>query len=173
MDVVVLVRHPAGFASSLKHWGMSHRWGDFLQQRRLMCERLSDFADEVGDHVAHKRPILEQAVLLWRMIYSTVDQYQRDHPDWIIARQEDLARAPCEAFSDLYARLGLEMSPAIGGRILRHSQADVRPTDNMGVRRDSLRAALSWRERLSEDEVRTIRSAVAGVSDRFYGENEW
>ena len=91
MATIVLVRHPAGFASSLKRLGWSHPFNDFLAQPALMEERLQAFEGEIARMAKVEHDIVDQASLLWRMIYSVLLEYRRAHPDWIVVRHEDLA----------------------------------------------------------------------------------
>src|SRR4051812_34732068 len=62
MDVLVTIRHPAGFASSLKRLGWRHDFRGFLGD-----ERLAAFAGEIRAQAGGARRGLTQAILLWRI----------------------------------------------------------------------------------------------------------
>ena len=186
MDVVVLIRHPAGIAGSLKRWQMSHPFEDFVAQERLMAERLAPFKEEILEYARWQHPLAEQAALLWRMIYTTVNAYRRDHPDWLFVRHEDLAKDPVAGFGRIYASLGLEMTDRVRDGIARHSSPSDRRwgrarararasgmDGKMAIQRDSQEAAESWRRRLTRKEIETVRSGVRGVSESFYSDSDW
>ena len=186
MDVVVLIRHPAGMASSLKRWQMPHPFADFVAQERLMQERLAPFRAEIHEHARYQHPLAEQAALLWRLVYSSVEDYRRDHPDWQFVRHEDLSRDPVSGFGRIYARLGLEMPARVRGAIARHSHPGARRLGRpstmddrlsrggkMGIHRDSQEVAESWRRRLTQREIETVRNGVRGVAESFYSDADW
>src|SRR5207253_2849513 len=80
---VVMIRHPGAFAASLQANQWMHPFADFLAQPELMGDLLEPFARDVM-RFAHRPPdVIDQAVLLWRMIYSVVRTYQERFPEWI------------------------------------------------------------------------------------------
>jgi Sulfotransferase family len=84
MNVVILIRHPAAFVSSVKGLNWSHDFKSFLRQPLLMNSHyLEPFREEIEDFAAKEYPIVEQASLLWRIFYSTVRHYQEEFPEWI------------------------------------------------------------------------------------------
>jgi Sulfotransferase family len=176
MATIVLVRHPAGFASSLKRLGWSHPFNDFLAQPALMEERLQAFEGEIARMAKVEHDIVDQASLLWRMIYSVLLEYRRAHPDWIVVRHEDLALDPVGGFARLYGRLGLGYSEDIRRRVRWYSsgspelEADAGP---YAIRRASEQAIQGWRQRLSAEEQSRLRAQVEPLATRFYAESEW
>jgi hypothetical protein len=176
MATIVLVRHPAGFASSLKRLGWSHPFNDFLAQPALMEERLQAFEGEIARMAKVEHDIVDQASLLWRMIYSVLLEYRRAHPDWIVVRHEDLALDPVGGFASLYRRLGLGYSEDIRRRVRWYSsgspelEADAGP---YAIRRASEQAIQGWRQRLSAEEQSRLRAQVEPLATRFYAESEW
>ena len=55
MQPIVLVRHPAAFASSLIRYGWTHPFDDFLQQPLLMRDLLSPFEEEIASFAHSER----------------------------------------------------------------------------------------------------------------------
>jgi hypothetical protein len=100
-DVVVIVRHPAAFVSSLVRLQWSHPFDDFLRQDRLLEERLSSFAAEINEFAHRPREIIEQGILLWRILYSVVGGYADAHPEWTFVRHEDVSATPEHVFAAL------------------------------------------------------------------------
>jgi len=176
MATIVLVRHPAAFADSLKRLRWSHPFGHFLAQPALMEEHLQDFEGEIRRMAAVEHDIVEQASLLWRMIYSVLLDYRRVHPDWMFVRQEDLARDPAGGFARIFDQLGLPYTERIQAGVRWHSsgpgerQADAEPH---AIRRASEQTIHGWRQRLSPAERSRLRAGVEPLASAFYSESEW
>jgi hypothetical protein len=172
MRVVVLIRHPAGFAGSIRKRGMTFRFETLLDDERLVRERLAPFEDELREQVRAPGDFVDQAALLWRVLYATVADYRSEHPDWLFVRHEDLAAAPLLAFARLYSDLDLQLTPLAVRRIEKHStgSADAKTHD---VRQDSRSTIGSWHKRLTAAELERLHDAVTDVSQHFYTEKDW
>lgn len=175
LEVVVCVRHPAAFASSLKRLNWSHDFATTLAQPLLMRDLLAPFADEIRSYAERPRSIVEQASLLWRMVYATALDFRARHSDWVFVRHEDLSRDPLGGYAALYERLGLTWSDGARAAIGAASAAD-NPAEQRSkhdVRLDSQAAITSWKRRLSEQEIDTIKGSTADVAAAFYGSEDW
>lgn len=176
MDVVVLVRHPAAFASSVMRLGWSHPFSHFLAQPLLMRDHLERFEAEIRAFAERERPILEQAALLWRMIYTVVRTYVARHPEWAVARHEDFSRDPRSRFRALYEALGLEFTADAEAAVSRSSDsANPReaPAGASAWRLDSRATVASWKRRLTPTEIAWLRDAVEDVSRTYYSDDDW
>ena len=174
-QVVVTVRHPAAFVSSLKrlNWGFDFR--DLLEQPLLMRDFLEPYrasmqSDAAGD-------IVGQASLLWAMIYHSVHILRQRLPFVSLVRHEDLSLQPSEGFERLYKQLGLDFS-ARARRFVMESSSSENPTqlplDRLySVRLDSRANLENWKRRLSPDEIRRIRRVTADVAQLYYPEEDW
>ena len=174
-DVVVMIRNPLAFASSLKTHGMRHPFSHFLAQPLLMRDHLGPFEAEIRAFAETERDITEQAQLLWRIIHSVVETYRRRHPEWIFVRHEDISAAPVEGFREIFRRLGLPFTARVQSRVRAYSTARGGAGEPGAgeIRRDS-RANLSrWKERLTPEEIVRIREAVKDLAPRFYPETAW
>ena len=174
MEVVVLIRHPAAFAASLKRLGWKHSFATFLDEGRIP-DVLAPFEAEIREQAREPGEILVQAALLWRLLYNAVDGYRERHPDWVFLRHEDASLDPVATFEGLYARLGLELTPAAKVAIERASAPDnpsELPTPH-AVELDSAASLGRWREQLTPDEVETLRERARDVWPRFYSEEDW
>ncbi|MHC4505780.1 MAG: sulfotransferase, partial [Planctomycetota bacterium] len=107
MDVVIVIRHPAGFASSLKRLGWTFPFPDLLDQPLLMRDLLRPFEAELARRAERPGDILDQAALLWRMMHHVIADYRTRHPGWTFVRHEDLSREPVREFEGLFGKLGL------------------------------------------------------------------
>jgi hypothetical protein len=175
MDVVMLTRHPAAFVSSLMKAGWTHPFDDFMRQPLLMRDRLHPFSEEIASFAREERTILEQGILLWRLIHHDIAARRDQHPEWHLLRHEDISRDPERQFESLFAALGLEFGPRTRRAVREHSSranpAD--PADLASLKRDSRASVMTWKERLSSAEIATIREGVEDVSGAFYGPEDW
>ena len=180
MQVVVAIRHPAAFVASLRAAGWDRfPFADLRDQELLMRERLAPFRAEI-EAAARTRPgVIDMGILLWRIFHYQIDHYRSEHPDWIFVRHEDLSRDPLPQFRGLFERLGLTFSPATEQRLhgftkdgsVRHNPMRQAPVGNLA--RDSRKNVLSWKSRLSPEEIAHIRRAVEPVAAKFYSDADW
>jgi hypothetical protein len=177
MDVVVMIRHPAAFASSLKRMGWTHPFGDFLVQPALMDGPLAAYRGQVERYAADPPDVVDQAGLLWAMLHDVIDGYRTDHPEWQFVRHEDLSTDPQAGFRQLCDRLGLHYDGPLEERLAHDTDAG-NPVEAVNgtahtLQRDSRANVTTWRTRLTPEEIARVREATAAVSPRFYGEDEW
>lgn len=175
MDVVVLMRHPAAFAYSLKRRGWVHSFEDFLMQPLLMRDLLQGFESQIEEYAAQPPPAVDQASLLWNIVYSAVDLYRRRHPDWVVLRLEDIARDPVAEFADLYTRFSLTFDEHVRTTILEHSDAS-NPTEvasPSSVRRNSAASIGTWKKGLTSAEIDRVRADVEPFANEFYADEDW
>ena len=174
MDVVVLIRHPAAFAASLKRLGWKHSFANFIQEGRVP-EVVRPYEAEIRQQAERPGEILAQAVLLWRLLYNAVDGYRERHPDWAFVRHEDASAEPVATFERLYAQLGLDLTPAAKEAIARASAPD-NPAElatPYAVELDSAASIGRWREDLPPEEIETLRERTRDVWPRFYSDEDW
>jgi hypothetical protein len=177
MNVLVLIRHPAAFASSIKRLNWRYNFSELLQQPLLIRDHLYPFEKEIAEYATLENDIIDRAALLWRMIYFVVLKYQKSHPNWIYMRYEDIARQPISSFEYLFNRLGLEFSNSVKATIQEYT-APSNPIDapegDWALRkRNSLQNIGSWKNQLTEDEITRLRKQVEEVSKEFYSEDDW
>jgi len=175
MDVVVLIRHPAAFAGSLKNLNWTYPFSHFLEQSLLMKDHLSPFEKEIREYAKRKHDIIDQAILLWRLMYHMVLKYKRSHKDWIFVRHEDLSTDPLSGFRNIFERLNLQFSERVKNIVKKHSNpanpAD--PSDMASIRRNSKLNIYNWKNRLTRSEIKRIRANVRDISDFFYSGEDW
>ena len=113
-QVVVMVRHPAGFVHSIQRAGWRHPIEHLTSQPDLLDGVLSPIADELREAGARSLDIVEEAILLWKAICCAVDVYLQRHPEWIIVRNEDLAEHPIQEYRRLCSHFGFRSTLACG-----------------------------------------------------------
>ena len=173
--VVVTVRHPAGFASSLKRLNWPFDFSDLLDQPTLMENYLD--ADRAAMESIAADDILGQAALLWRMVYRVVARMINLHPSFIVVRHEDLSRDPLSGYRDLYAALDLDFTPKVEQTILGASSPEnpneLSKNKVHSVKLDSRANLDNWKKRLSAEEITRVREMTGKVSNIFYSDEEW
>ncbi len=177
MKVVILIRHPAAFASSLNRLHWTYDFSHFLNQPLLIRDYLYPFHDELINFTRENHDIIEQAILLWNIIYSTVIKYQQKHSNWIFLRYEDIAREPLPHFSNLFNELNLDFSKSVLSTIKSYSgnsnPVEVPKSSARFTQRNSNENIWTWKNRLSEFDIERIRNGVAKVSNEFYSDVDW
>jgi len=118
MNIVVLIRHPAAFCSSLKIKDWQFDFSN-LQQESLINGYLLKYKDEIQEYSTNKKDLIDQAILLWNIIYHTINIYKSKHPEWIFVRHEDLSKNPIEEFQTLYNKLNLQFTDKVKSKILK------------------------------------------------------
>jgi hypothetical protein len=174
-QVVILVRHPLAFASSLKRLDWSFDFGDLLGQPLLMAGWLSSFRPEMERMQRQPGDVISQANLLWRMIYGTVARYRLTLPGVTVVRHEDLSLDPVRGFRQLYGALGLTFSRSAERAIVR-STMENNPTelsagDPHAVRLNSRANLENWKHRLSRAEIARVLEATQDTAVFFYGDD--
>jgi len=176
MQVVVLIRHPAAFASSVKRFGWTHPFEHFTQQSLIMRDHLAPFEAEVRDYAANEHDAIDHSILLWRLIYNTVHEYQQRHPEWFFVKHEDLSIQPMDGYTKIFSDLGIDLTDDIRTTIEEYSgtaNPGEAPADVGAFKIDSAANVSAWKQRLSPDEIFRIREGKADVWRYFYEDGEW
>ena len=172
--MVIVVRHPFAFVSSLKRLNWQFDFGDLLSQPLLMRDHLDKFRDNMQ---TPPDDVIDQGCLLWRMLYTIVDGFRETHPEFLIVRHEDLSLQPEERFRDLYSNLSLDYSPRILKKIIRSSQegnpVGLSSHQVHAVKLNSKANINSWKKRLTDHEVNRIRNSTADIALKYYPDESW
>jgi hypothetical protein len=169
------VRHPAGFASSLKRLNWPFDFRDLLDQPLLMQRWLG--VDRAEMELIHADDVIGQAALLWRMVYRVVARTMKLHPSFVIIRHEDLSLDPVSCYRDLYTALDLDFTPKVEAIILKSSSSEnpveLSKSKVHAVKLDSRANLDNWKKRLSEAEITRIRKITGKTAKLFYSDEEW
>ena len=173
--VVITVRHPAAFASSLKRLNWLFDFQDLLDQPLLMRDHLELYREEMQS--IKSDDVIGQSALLWKMIYHSVHATRELNPDFIIVRHEDLASDPVPGYRDLYKSLDLEFTPRVE-KIILNSSSSENPIELSrkkvhGFKLDSRANIDIWKKRLSVEEIDRIRKMTEKISALYYSDAEW
>ncbi|NES18731.1 MAG: sulfotransferase [Symploca sp. SIO3E6] len=182
MKVVILIRHPAAFVSSLKVKQWSFPFSDLLEQQLLMRDHLYPFESEIQEYAQQEHSIIEQGTLLWKIVHHLIIKYQEKYQNWLFIRHEDLSLEPVTMFQTLYEKLDLDFSESILKQINQYSgsenpletyqsKAELLAKDS--IKRDSRANIKNWQNRLSQSEIEQIRNKVEDISKVFYSDIDW
>ena len=176
MNVVVMIRHPAAFTSSIRRLNWKHNFSHFLNQPLLMQAYLTPFEAEIRAFAAEEHDILEQGILLWRIIHHVILRYQEKYSGWIFLRHEDISADPLYHFEYLYKRMNLAFTDSVKEVVIDYSNED-NPTEaakgHALVKRNSKSNIKSWKTKFTGAELTHLRNAVEPISQHFYSDADW
>jgi hypothetical protein len=190
-QVVVTVRHPAAFASSLKRLNWSFEIEDLLAQPMLIRDWLSPFQADMEDIITVTKAeeasskasseayttIIDRASLLWRAVYQVVDNMRQKFPQIQVVRHEDLSLDPLSSYRALYDSLELNFTPAVQKAIQQASSAEnpkeVSQKKIFSTHLDSRANLENWKRRLTPQEVGRVRQMTEPVAALYYPDFTW
>lgn len=175
MNVLVMIRHPAAFCSSLKIMNWKFDFNTFLNQPQLIERYLGVFEKEISTFAKNEKDIIDQAILLWNCIHHTIHIYQLDHPEWLFVKHEDLSNNPVDEFQSIYETFNLDFTAKTRSIILKNSGTH-NPIEQQSAHdfaRNSKANISNWNKRLSKHEIERIKEKTHKVSRFFYNECEW
>jgi hypothetical protein len=175
--VVIAVRHPAAFVSSLKRLDWPFEFDDLLAQPYLMRDWLEPFRKDIEKAFAAKDDMILQGSVLWRVIYSVVWEYSKRFPQFQIVRHEDLSLDPLNQFKALYEALGVPFTARVAKTVLKSTNPGnptELPLDSIhAVRLDSRANLKNWQKRLTPEEIERVRELTGDVAGRYYSVEDW
>ena len=173
--VVVVVRHPAAFASSLKRLNWPFDFQNLLDQPLLMRDHLEPYREEMQS--LEPDDVIGQAALLWKLIHQSVHAARSSHTNFLILRHEDLSRDPIPGYRALYDSLGLEFTPRVEKIILNSSSSgnpmEISRKKVHAVKLDSLANLNNWKKRMTAEEIERVRTITDEISTLHYSDAEW
>jgi len=177
MNVIVMIRHPAAFANSLKQREWTFNFSNLLKQPLLMRNHLKPFEPEMRE-LSEKEftNIIDQASLLWKIIYSTARKFEKKHSDWLFVRHENLARNPINGFREIFNKLNLKYSKKIEDHIKKYSSPEnqtATPKEKTKIMRNSRALIWNWKQELIKKEIEKIKRQVKDISKIYYTEKDW
>ena len=175
MKVIILIRHPAAFASSLKLKNWKYDFHNFLDQPLLMEKEIGKFATEIEDYVKVEREIIDQAILLWNVIYHMVSKLKSLNKDWLFLRHEDLSLDPDRNYRTIFEYIDEDYSPKVRKQILDYSNPNNPSEQSQGIaiKRNSAANIWNWKNRLSEEEIARIKEGTSAIADLYYSSEDW
>ncbi|MCF8069989.1 MAG: sulfotransferase [Desulfobacterales bacterium] len=176
MDVIVSIRHPAAFVSSMKVKNWKYGLRALLNQPLVMKHHLSDYKSEMIELVNHrKKDVVGFAILGWKIFFHMVSRYEERHPDWLFIRHEDLSADPISGYHKIYQQIGLDLTDLAKQRILEFSSAanPVEQHDGHKLKRDSRSNISTWKSRLTAREIERVKKETFDPALKYYSESDW
>lgn len=172
--VVLCLRHPGAFAESMLRKTAGFAFADLASQPELMA-MLPEEAEEIARFAREPRPVIEQAALLWRVVYGFAARHLLPDPRTLPVRQEDFAEQLDAAAQRLLAFAGGTRSGATERFLQRNFGAATGDHDPASyIRRDPRLAAMKWRERLGHEETGALHAMTAPLAATLgYDEASW
>ena len=176
-SIIIVIRHPAAVASSLKKLGWDFEFRDLIDQPLLMRDILESYRNEIEREIESPGDLISQSSLLWRMVYKSVNEISLQFPEIIVVRHEDISADPSAAFEQIYRKLDLEFTAEIQDEIIfassgRNPKATSKKTVH-SVRIDSRATVKSWAKQLSHSEIDRIQELTADVAPIYYSQEDW
>jgi len=176
-QIVVLTRHPAAFAHSLKRLDWQFDFGNWLDQPELVRDLLGEWRDELIAFRKNPGDVIDQAALCWKVIAGVTKRYQDEHPEWSFVLHEDLSRDPLVGFRDLCAELDLPFNVSMF-KAVEQSTSVANPVEASGgtvhvLKRNSRANITSWKRHLDRSDVQRVRDRVGSVAEFFYDDSDW
>ena len=174
MDVVIMIRHPAAFVDSIRERNWTHDFTHFLNQPLLLEGHLAPFKEEITAFTKKQYDILDQAILLWKLIYYMVSKYKEKYNDWFYIRHEDLSAAPMKGFKEIFQYLDIKFSKKTK-KIIEEHTGDKLPVngDIHSIKRNSKAIIKKWKNYFTPKEIKKIRDSVESISGKFYSHEDW
>jgi hypothetical protein len=168
--VIVMIRHPAAFAASLKVKGWEIDFRNFTRQENFLEEELKTFKESIIQATEKSFDIIDQAILFWNISHYIILKYISKYSNtWLFIRHEDVSSNPQLYFSKMFQYINLPMD----NNIQEYITASSTKSGNSRLMRNSLNNILNWRERLSINEIDRIRTGTQELCARLYLSNEW
>jgi hypothetical protein len=180
-DIIIMIRHPASFVSSLKLLNYKFDFSHILDQKNLVENKLKHYLPELIEFTTKQKSIVEQGEFLWRMIYDVVSRFRDTYNSkWLFVRFEDVVSYPDESFERIlnYAGITLDKSEIknIKFQILRSTEGNDKEVNilNKNGNGYSINDHLKrFRALLTTSEIKYIKLKSEYVWKQFYTDDDW
>ncbi|MEG9328956.1 sulfotransferase domain-containing protein [Salinimicrobium catena] len=169
-QVIVSMRHPAAFVTSLvqKRWDFD--FSNFTKQPLLIRDHLYQYETEIQKYTAFKKPLFENAILLWNCLYQIILTYRCKYSkQWYFIKNEDLSMNPIKEYEKIFNYLGLKFTTEVRQEIIKTTKVD----RSDSINRKSLDNIQKWKKILTPSEISIIREKTYPLWRNFYSEEDW
>lgn len=182
--VIIMIRHPANFVSSLKLLNYEFPFSHLLNQKDLVNKKLKKYLPEITEFAISKKSIVEQGTLLWRLLYDVVVQYRQEFDSqWFFVRFEDIVRYPEVYLKDLYDYIDLPINGICFNELKKKYSLSFSRTDkeikvlldqNRIKNNYSIEAHLGiYKTILNKSEIAFVKNNSREIWKEFYTESDW
>lgn len=175
LDVIILIRNPLAYVSSIKRlqWPMGPHM--FLRQPALMNDYLSPLAVEIEAQSKKENDLMGDAILAWKVFSHVISIYQTQYPNWLVLRHEDLSLDPFNQFQAIFDKLSLLFSERQRQIIDEFCNASNPAEANNQIhqlKRNSKANIENWKNRLTASEINRVREQTYDIAQNFYTNKE-
>lgn len=161
--VLVILRHPCAFASSIHRLGWPANVSGFLDQPRLMSDWLAPYESLLRES---QPDFWRRVAAFWGAAYTVLHGQALRHPQWRVVQYEDLCVHPENRFGELFHSLDLVATRATH-RTIEKSTTKKHPHAK-STQRDSRGMVNVWRDRLTAGQIRTVLEVVEAFDLPYY-----
>jgi hypothetical protein len=171
-QVICMIRNPLGFIGSLKAVQWDFDYENLRCQENLMNGKLREYAQRIEFMCTHRNQtdFIDRTTLLWNILHNVILNYQKQHPDWLFVKHEDIAKNPEQEFPKVFDYLGLEMTPNVKAYVNKSTSSKNPKESSSGnyELRNSQQTLTVWKKRLTEEEVQRVNDATQEIASAFY-----
>ncbi|WP_197061454.1 sulfotransferase [Halobacillus sp. BBL2006] len=175
-EIVMVVRHPAAFVSSLKRLNWQFDFHTLKNQRELLetYPTLRQLLEEIDEESLSN---IEKWAFLWNCYNSFIYDISQKYPSIKVVRHEDLSKFPIEEFEKLYKHLNINFTEKIKSQLKVYT-GEENPTNPIKnnvhtLKRNSRENVKRWKSNLSKKEISEIKEITNEVSNYFYDDSDW
>jgi len=162
-QVLCIMRHPCGFASSLDALDWKLNVGNLLRQKDLMREHLEPFR---GVLIRARNDKWLTRGAIWAAVHKVFTGQLASHPEWHLYRYEDICDDPMGQFTSMMEKLGLESGKNTREKI--HALSTSKRDDSGSTRRNSRTMPGIWKQRMSQGEIDAVMDIVKEFELDYY-----
>ncbi len=170
--VICMIRNPLAFIGSLKVAGWDFDFDNFRRQDELMTGKLSRFSDEIESMCmeGNAHDFIDRAILLWNILHFVILEYQKQYPQWLFVKHEDISARPDLGFQEIFEFLGLKLIPHLKNYIGKYtSRKNAVEAESASYQpRNSKLLLQTWKNRLSSVEISRVRASTGDLASCFY-----
>lgn len=172
--VILCLRHPGGFTESMVRKAGQFDFRELADQPELL-QLLPDEAEDIVRFARAPRAPIEQAALLWRVVYRFAERHLLPDPRTTLVRQEEFLTDRDATAQRLLSFAGGQETPQTRRFLAENFRTDVsEPRARSYIRRDPAQATMQWREALSAEDVALVRAMTEPLAARLgYDAESW
>lgn len=170
-DVLVMIRNPKSFVSSLKKMDWPFDFNNLSKQGWLMDGYLSKYKDEITKFAKNQPDIIDQGILLWNIFYSYTYEMQKKHPEWMFIKLEDFNLNPDDYMSRICQKFDIKYTNTMKALVKEKTSAK-NPVESKkeivhSLNRNSKEQNDIWKKRLTHKETQRILEGTKEVRELF------
>ncbi|MFC3200248.1 hypothetical protein ACFOEW_00235 [Alteromonas oceani] len=170
LKVVLCIRHPCAFAESIKRRGGGFDFNNIKNQEYLLKLLSQSDRELIEEFTEDKKTLVEQAALLWRIVYGFSFRYYAENANTFVLKQEDLA-ANSKIIDEVFDFVGCNRTTKVNDFLESHlnsnSNEDMTKGRSGYIKRDVKKTADKWKSRLSKEEISIIQKIVKSVATQY------